>query len=74
MFKYLWVVVVFALYMWWVVKAIQGLIEEIKFAKKRHRRFDFDNCSDATVWFAFIHAIAILAWSITEFAFYYWVK
>lgn len=74
MFKYLWIVVIFALYIWWVVKAIQGIINGIKFTKKYHKRFKLDYCADETIWFIFIHATAILACSVIEFVFYYLAK
>lgn len=72
MFKYLWIVVISVLYLWWLIKAMQGLVEEIKFAKTTpHKRIKFDCLPYATSWYIFIHAIAILAWSIAEFLFYY---
>lgn len=71
MFKYLWIVVIFALYLWWAFEAIKGLIEEIKFAKKYHREFKFDYLPYVTCWYILIHAIVILAWSVVEFILYY---
>lgn len=70
MFKYLWIVVVSAFYLWWLFKAVQGLIDGIKFSKRTHHRFKFYFCPDETVWYIIVHIIAILAWSLTEFLFY----
>ncbi len=71
MFKYLWLVIIAALYLWWLFEAMKGLIDEIRFDIKIHSKFRIDNCPDVTVWFILLHVGAILVWSIMEFILYY---
>lgn len=71
MFKYLWIVFIVAVYALWVFKAIKGFIEEIKFAKRHHERFNLDYLPVVTVLYIVVHAIAILVLSAIEFCFYY---
>lgn len=71
MFKYLWLIVVLMFYIWWTVKAIQGIITGIRLIKQEHKRFDLDYCPEVTVWYIIVHAIVIFAWSVMEFIFSY---
>lgn len=71
MFKYLWMVVVVAPYLWWTFKAIKGLINEIIYTQKCHKRFEFDYLPDVTICYVIVHALAISAWSLVEFILFY---